>query len=135
MTFVFCIAFGVLGEVLTSYFYGRTPHSSSFSELKKLAVEERNCNARLEMSNEATWRAAEEKEEEEEEEEEPPPLPDKDYDENFDEDVWNNEYVAESNQVPESDNLIDISTEPVENDDVGMGSFDTSVSTPPFDLE
>ena len=64
MTFVFCIAFGVLGEVLTSYFYGRTPHSSSFSELKKLAVEERNCNARLEMSNEATWRAAEEKEEE-----------------------------------------------------------------------
>lgn len=87
MTFVFCIAFGVLGEVVTSYLYGKPaiPQTESFSELTRMAqrehsrVEEQVMEQKM-VSNEAIWRKDEALNEEEAEDDEgPPPLPAKDY--------------------------------------------------------
>jgi len=79
MTAVFCIVFGVVGEIITKEMYGDGADKKKKREKEIEKIDEKSTQEKME-NNEAIWLKAEAAmEAEADEDETPPPLPDKDY--------------------------------------------------------
>lgn len=80
MTAVFCIVFGVVGEIITKEMYGDSADKKKKKNEKELEeIDDKSIQEKRE-NNEAIWLKAEAAlEAEADEDETPPPLPDKDY--------------------------------------------------------
>jgi len=79
MTAVFCIVFGVVGEIITKEMYGDSADKKKKNEKELEEIDDKSIQEKRE-NNEAIWLKAEAAlEAEVDEDETPPPLPDKDY--------------------------------------------------------
>jgi len=79
MTAVFCIVFGVVGEIITKEMYGDTSDKKKKKEKEFEEIHDKSVSEKM-ANNEAIWQKAEASmEAADDDDETPPPLPDRDY--------------------------------------------------------